>query len=114
MQGVDRLHSRAEFQVVFSQGRSYGARFLALYVLETGSKSSRIGFTTARKIGSNVKRNRVKRRLREIVRSVEYEVKPGYSLVLVGRYSAAEASFQELKADVLRLLGKAGVLKGEV
>ena len=54
-------------------------------------------------------RNRVKRRLREAVRSLP--VAPGWDLVLNARRGAEEADYHRLRAVVAGLMGRAGVLE---
>ena len=57
-------------------------------------------------------RNRVKRRLREIVRGAN--VAPGFDIVVVARHSAADSPFAGLRADVMGLLRRANVCSAPV
>ncbi len=60
-----------------------------------------MGFTVSRKVGTAVERNRVRRRLREIVRrSATEDFAAGHDYVLIGRRAALSASFQELMAEL--------------
>ena len=62
----------------------------------------RVGFTCTKKLGNAVARNRIKRRLREIVRlSLEPVAQVSYDYVLVGRSVAASRDFQKLQADLI-------------
>jgi len=56
---------------------------------------SRVGYAVSRRVGGAVVRNRVKRRLRAIVR--ELPIRPGYDIVAVPQPSSASASFEELR-----------------
>jgi len=59
----------------------------------------RVGFTTSRKVGNAVVRNRARRRLRELVRGhFPILLKPHYDVVLIGRTAAASAPFDKLIA----------------
>lgn len=71
---------------------------------------TRVGLVVGRRIGNAVTRNRVKRRLREVVRSLFPRLQPGYDVVFIARPAAASASPQELEAAVVSLLQRAGVL----
>jgi ribonuclease P protein component len=65
-----------------------------------------LGFTVSTKLGHAVVRNRVRRRLREIYRSVESELRPGYDLVVVARSAAVEAEFALLERNFRYLCQK--------
>jgi ribonuclease P protein component len=64
-------------------------------------------------VGKAVCRNRVRRRLREIYRLHEEELKPGYDLVIVARVRAAHASYWELDRSFSRLARKLGLRREE-
>jgi ribonuclease P protein component len=72
--------------------------------------SLRAGFVTSRKIGGAVVRNRVRRRLREIVRKHQHEIVESRWVVTVARPSAARASYGELEDEWLRLAKRASIL----
>ena len=65
----------------------------------------RVGFTVSRKVGSATERNRVRRRLREVVRlSPAEQMQPGYDYVLIGRRAALGLPFDRLIEDFDRAL----------
>jgi len=70
----------------------------------------RAGFVTSRKIGGAATRNRLRRRLREIVRKHQHELVPVTWVVTVARPSAAHASYNELRDEWLRLAKRASIL----
>jgi ribonuclease P protein component len=70
----------------------------------------RNGFITSRAIGRAVARNRVRRRLREIVRKHQHEIVPGVWIVTIARAHAVAASYRELEGEWLRLAGRASIL----
>lgn len=71
---------------------------------------TRIGFSVGRRIGNAVVRNRVKRRLREIMRRKLSGIAPGYDLVVTARPGAAAARMEILAQEVHTLLTRARLL----
>lgn len=65
--------------------------------------ASRIGIITSKRVGGAVVRNKVRRRLRELARVTLSQIVPGCLIVIVAKSAAANATFQELKAEWLLL-----------
>jgi ribonuclease P protein component len=106
-----RLRQPAEFERVRQNGRVQRGRLILLSVLETNDAAGfRAGFVTSRAVGSAVVRNRVRRRLREIVRKHQHEIAGGNWIVTVARTNAAKATYQELEVEWLRLAKRAFIL----
>ena len=70
----------------------------------------RAGFITSRALGGAVVRNRVRRRLRDIVRNHQHLVAGGIWIVTIGRAGATAANYQQLEAEWLRLAKRASIL----
>jgi ribonuclease P protein component len=64
----------------------------------------RFGISTGRRLGGAVVRNRVRRRIREIVRGAPSSSSQGWDILIVARPGSVEASFDELRAALERLL----------
>jgi ribonuclease P protein component len=63
----------------------------------------RVGFTVSRQVGNAVERNRVRRRLREIVRlSAEGRLRAGHDYVLIGRRAALKLPFGDMMRELDR------------
>jgi ribonuclease P protein component len=72
---------------------------------------ARFGIITSRRVGNAVTRNRVRRRLREIVRLNYRRLATDSWLVLIARRAAAEASYRLLEQEWLRLAERTSILK---
>lgn len=84
---------------------------MILGVLKTDdAENFRAGFVTSKRIGQAVVRNRVRRRLREIVRLHQHELREGFWLVVIARPPAARASYAQLEDEWLRLAKRAFIL----
>jgi len=83
-------------------------------VLSKASESAaRIGIITSGRIGGAVARNRVRRRMREIVRVERSRLLTGIWLVIVARRPAVEADFNELRAEWQQLSRRAAIFSEE-
>ena len=107
------LKKKKDFQVVYSRGKSYANRFLVLYVFRSHGLQGKVGFAAGKKLGNAVKRNRVKRLLRESYRLHQVEIEEGFSLLLVGRKAALDIKCQDLEKAFLALGRKAGIMAGD-
>ena len=110
MEFTATLKKNYEFHRLYSKGRSAVTPFLVVYARQSRRPGNRIGFTVSTKLGKAVKRNRVRRRLREIYRLHEERFVPGTELVVVARGRAVTASYRQLEAAFLSACGKLGIL----
>ena len=108
-----RLTRPAEFARVKSDGAVQRGSFILLGILQLPADEPgdfRAGFITSKRIGGAVVRNRVRRRLREIVRRHQHEILPHLCLVLIAKTTAARAEFAALEDEYLRLARRASIL----
>ena len=106
-----RLKRSRDFDRVRLEGRALRSGLLTLGVLEVeGETEFRVGFVTSRRVGGAALRNRVRRRLREIVRRDQHGLRKGIWLVVIARPGAAEADCAALKKEWRRLARRAEVL----
>ena len=108
MQRRHRLTGDKRFASIHREGRSWANRHLVLKASLNGTDASRFGFSTSRRVGNAVIRNRVKRRLREVIRSSQ--VKPGWDILVMGRTPAGMADFHQLRDALQNLLQRADLL----
>ena len=107
-----RLAQSFEFARVKKQGRSLPGRYMVMGVYKAGTgEGARIGLITSRRVGNAVLRNRVRRRLREIVRVERARMRPGLWIVLVARAAAVQADLAKLRAEYLALGKRAAIFE---
>lgn len=99
------------FRRLYRKGHSCANRYLALYCRKNGRAENRVGLTVGAKLGCAVRRNRVRRRLREIYRLHEEQFLPGYDIVVVVRSRAMDAPYHELERAYLALAQKLSLLR---
>ncbi len=102
---LETLKHNREFKNVYKRGKSHLTRFFVVYVLKNKLKKNRIGFTTSKKLGNAVSRNRIRRRVREAFYSEKLETKHTYDIVIVCRKKAEYAKFDMIKREMKKILG---------
>jgi ribonuclease P protein component len=106
-----RLTHRTEYEHVKRNGITHRGKLLILNAMtleDTGLW--RAGFVTSGRVGGAVIRNRVRRRLREVVRLHQHELRQGIWFVIIARREAATATYGALKDEWLRLARRASIL----
>ena len=99
-----RLLRRTEYDAVYREGRRRASRQFTIFFRPNGLNHSRFGASVKRQLGSAVVRNRIRRRLREIVRLHRREIPSGWDIVIHPRSSVATAKFAALETELLQLL----------
>lgn len=98
------LRSREDFARLGARGRTHGDRLMAVHFIANDLDHDRYGISTGRRLGGAVERNRVRRRVREILRASPNRSGQGWDILVVARPASVEASFDELSAALERLL----------
>lgn len=81
----EHLRRPADFQAVYDRRRSAADDQMVVYARENGLAHSRVGLSVSRKFGIAVRRNRIRRLLREAYRLTSADLPSGYDLVLIPR-----------------------------
>ena len=105
------LKLNSDFRRVYPRGKSAVSPRVVLYCRRNRQPENRVGFTVSKKLGNAVTRNRVRRRLREIVRLNAGQMKQGYDLIVVARTRAVDAEYLKLEADLLHCCEQLQLLK---
>jgi ribonuclease P protein component len=110
MEAQHRLRASADFERARRRGRSWGNALLVLHASSGSDTGPRCGFSVSRRVGKAVVRNRVRRRLREILRARMVRIPAGWDLVFTARPAAAGASSVQLAGAADDLLRRAALL----
>jgi ribonuclease P protein component len=98
---MDRLRQRADFLAVASGARVNSAAFVVQGLHRDDDGPVRVGFTVTKKNGTATERNRIRRRLRELVKRLDViTMRPHSDYVLVGRRAALNRDFATMLDDL--------------
>lgn len=110
MDSLHRLRRSADFEHARLRGRTERTPLLLLNAVRNEQPATRCGFSVSRRVGNAVIRNRVRRRLREILRRHLPRIPSGWDLAFIARPASAQADFPTLAAAVESLLARAQLL----
>jgi ribonuclease P protein component len=102
------LKKRAYFLRVYELGIAKADKYLVVKSAGNDLEYSRYGFSITKHIGNAVVRNRIRRKLKEVMRAVH--VKPGYDIVLIARPEIVNADYHQLAHSVTKLLDRVDLL----
>lgn len=105
-----RLAKEKDIEKVFRNGRSASSPNLFLRFCPNHLLKTRITVVAGLKVHKKaVKRNLIKRRLREVLRLNYAKITPGFDLVLVAKAGAVGKEYKELEQETLWLLRKSRI-----
>ena len=100
----ERMRHRWEFERVRKSGQTVRGRSMILSLASCPDRlERRVGFVVTRRYGGAVKRNLVRRRMREIYRLNRSRLKRGMHLVLIARSPGQEATYRQMNEEFLSL-----------
>jgi ribonuclease P protein component len=118
MQKENRLALRKDFQRVYRFGRSVANHQFVLYQnIRQANDPLRLGISVSKKVGNAVVRNRIRRRIKEIVRLKKDLLKIGLDIILIVRKPTAEMDYHQMEKSLNHIFRKADLFikqaKGE-
>ena len=98
-----RLLRSSDFRRVYDHGVRYSCPLFSAFYLAQPEGGRAVGFTTPKKLGKAVKRNRIRRRVREAARLELASLSAGWSIVFNPRPKVLDCIFTDLQREVKRL-----------
>jgi len=107
MKKLYRVRKSEEFSSIISRKKSTANAFFVVYSSNRAKENARVGISVSKKLGNAVERNRIKRQVREMVRSlIDFETCPK-DLIIIVRKPYVNRAFSENKNDLEIALKKA-------
>lgn len=107
------LKQNQDFRRLYSRGKYAACSTLVIYWRPTRRSQNRLGITVSTKLGHAVVRNKIRRRIREIYRLHEEELRRGMDLVVVARSRAPQVDYWKLDRDFCKMAKKLGIWTGK-
>jgi len=110
---LNRLTREKDFEKTFKQGKKYSLSSIKIYLIvnKNGLKQSRFGFIVSKKISNKaVLRNKIKRRLRMVIRDSLAEIRNGFDIIIISLPGIEDNSFKEIEKNIKYIFKKAGLL----
>ena len=98
---------------VLTKGKYYNGNYIDIYIKKNNKNFNYIGIAVSVKVGKAVKRNRIKRLIRENYRLLEDKISVGYDIIFLWKKNKniSEANFFNIKYDIIKTLNKSNLLK---
>ena len=112
MKKTRMLKKNYEFKNVLSKGNYYSGKYIEAFVKKNNLIYNLLGIAISVKAAKAVKRNFLKRIIRENYRLMEREIKPGYSVVFMWKKKSSieNATFDNIKTDMINIFEKAHII----
>lgn len=112
MRKLKTLKKNYEFKNVLSKGKFFVGKYITIYIKDNNKKENFVGIAVNTKIGKAVKRNRIKRLIREGYRLNKEKIKKGKDIVFLWNKNAEikNANFYNINEDMLKIFDKANMV----
>ena len=101
-----------DFQRIIKNTSPYKYKEYIIYIEKDTTATYKFGFSVGKKIGKAVVRNKIKRQLRSIVSKKNYE--SGFNCIIIVNNSILNCSYLDMKQDLVYILHKLNLIKGEI
>ena len=112
MKKKDTLKKNYEFRKVLTKGKCYYGKYISTYIIKENATSNKIGLAVGKKVAIAVRRNQIKRWIRECYRAYEHEFKYNCMIVFVLKKDTniEELDYWKIKEDLENNFKKAGII----
>ena len=98
-----------DFEKIIKNNKSFRSKYFYIYKQKHEENTYHFGLSGGKKIGNAVRRNKVKRQLREIISQNDYQ--KNFDCIIIVRREINNANFSEIKEDLNNALKKLSIIK---
>ena len=109
MKKINVLKKSQDFEKIIKNNKSYRTKYFYIYIQKHEESNYHFGLSVGKKIGNAVRRNQVKRQLREIISKNDYQ--KNFDCIIIVRREINNADFSEMKLDLNETFKKIKILK---
>ena len=117
MKKTKMMKKNYEFRNVLSKGNYYSGKYIEAFIKKSKQDNLNcLGIAIGVKLAKAVKRNQIKRLIRENYRLYEHFLKEGYLIIFLWKKKAdiKNANFQNIKNDMKSIFGKAKIIEEKI
>ncbi|MEZ4753910.1 MAG: ribonuclease P protein component [Bdellovibrionota bacterium] len=108
---TSRIKKRTEFLHIQNTGKKLFSRHFLIIAKESTSNQSRIGITISKKVDKRAtRRNRIKRRIKEIFRLNQHRFHKNFDIVIIARKNAGKIEYRSAEREILGALLHNGLI----
>lgn len=109
MKKINILKESRDFSRIIHSTKSFHYKDYIVYLERTNENIYHFGFSVGKKIGNAVTRNKVKRRIKNILDEKTYQ--NGFNCIIIVKKAILEKSFGEMREDLFKLVKKLNIMK---
>jgi len=111
MKKLNIVKENRNFNRIISNYKPYKSKYFYIYLEKHTNNLYKFGFSVGKKNGNAVARNKIKRRLKNILDKNSYQ--NNFNCIIICRRGVKDLSYDELKKDLNHIIEKLNLIKGE-
>ena len=109
MKKINIIKESKDFEKIIKNNKSFRTKYFYIYIQRKEENKYRFGISVGKKIGNAVKRNKIKRQIREIISQNDYQ--KNFDCIIIVRREINDADFQSIQEDLNNALKKLLLIK---